>query len=349
MKKTEGIQGFSSKGGKARANVLTSGERQEIARSGAAARWRKEKGENYRPPEVIPSGEVTQPAAAPQKKQSDMPFSMFRGILNFGGVELECHVLSDERRVLTQREVVRALSGGRESGNLSRYLDRNPLTAKDFHLGPIDFRIPPGGSFTALGYEATQLIEICEKYLEARQRKLLRGSQARLAIQAEIVIRACAKVGIIALVDEATGFQGFRAKKALTLKLQAFIADEMQDWARMFPPEFWLELARLEGIHYSPRARPLRWGKYIMMFVYDAIDGDVGKELRKKNPNPHFLSNHHMWLKKFGRARVHDQVERVITVMKLCENMDDFRAKFARVFRKSPTKIDFVFEGDTTS
>ena len=51
----------------------------------------------------------------------------------------------------------------------------------------------------------------------------------------------------------------------------------------MFPTEFWLELARLEGIRYSPRSRPLRWGKYIMAFVYDAVDSDVGNTLRELN------------------------------------------------------------------
>jgi hypothetical protein len=78
-----------------------------------------------------------------------------------------------------------------------------------------------------------------------------------------------------------------------------------------------------------------------MMFVYDAIDKDVGKELRKKNPNPRFLSNHHQWLKEFGRSKVNDQIQRVITIMKLCEDMDDFKAKFAKVFKKSPLQMTF--------
>jgi len=40
-------------------------------------------------------------------------------------------------------------------------------------------------------------------------------------------------------------------------------------------------------------------------------------------------------LKEFGRQKVHDQIERVVTIMKLCDDMDDFRKKFARVFKKS--------------
>ncbi len=109
----------------------------------------------------------------------------------------------------------------------------------------------------------------------------------------------------------------------------------------MFPPDFWFELARLEGIHYSPRNGPLRWGKYIMAFVYGAMDKDIGKQLREKNPTPHFKENHHQWLKKFGRQRVNDQVQQVIAVMKLCDDLDDFRKKFARVFKKSSIQMDF--------
>jgi hypothetical protein len=116
----------------------------------------------------------------------------------------------------------------------------------------------------------------------------------------------------------------------------------------MFPQEFWFELARLEGVHYSPRSRPLRWGKYIMAFVYDAVDGsgDVGKHLRKINPDPHHRKNHHQWLKEFGRAKVHDQVQRVVTIMKLCDDMEDFKKKFARVFKKTviDPQMSFAWE-----
>ena len=58
-----------------------------------------------------------------------------------------------------------------------------------------------------------------------------------------------------------------REKRALQVKLQAFIAEDMQEWVRTFPEEFWHELARLEGIRYSPKHRPIRWGKYVMRFV----------------------------------------------------------------------------------
>jgi hypothetical protein len=327
----------ASKGGRARANVLTSEERSEIARQAVRTRWLK--AGKLKQPEI--AEETVNEKIAKEEETSQLPSSWFRGTLEMGDLKLECHVLDDGRRVLTQREVVRAISGGRESGNLSRYLERNPLTAKGFQAGPVIRFTIPGSNLTPIGYEATLLIEICDKYLEARDKKLLKGRQYNLAAHAETIIRACAKVGIIALIDEATGYQKVRSEVALRLKVQAFIADDLQEWARMFPEEFWYELARLEGVRYSARSRPLRWGRYVMMFVYDAIDPEIGQELRKRNPDPHFKQNHHQWLKKFGRDKVHDQIQRVVTIMKLCDDMDDFREKFARVFRKSPLQLSF--------
>lgn len=321
--------GDPAKGGRARASVLTSEERSEIARKAVQARWRRA-GKEPTPPQR--EAELAQ--AEPAKKP-DLPYSMFTGSLNLGPMPVECHVLSDGRRVLSRLQAVRLLSGGTDSSHLARYLKRVPLYREGMlDERTIQFRIP-GMPPVANGLDATMLIEICEMYLDAREQGLLHRTQADLARVAEIIIRACAKVGIIALIDEATGYQEVRAKNALQIKLQAFIADDLQEWAKMFPDEFWYELARLEGIHYSPRSRPLRWGRYVMAFVYDAVDGDVGKELRKRNPDPHFTQNHHQWLKDFGRDKVHDQLQRVIAVMRACDSMPEFKRRFEKVFSKT--------------
>lgn len=331
----------AAKGGRARASILTPEERREIARRAVEARWAKAGKRKIDSAEAEEEAGPPDPDPVVARSIPRLPASMYRGHLKIGEVEVEAHVLDDLRRVLTQREVVRLLTGGRDSSNIQRYLRRHPLIDESF----LDERIVrfkvPGRRQPASGYEGTVLIELCNSYLEARRLGLLKPGQEGLAESAEIFIRASAKVGIIALIDEATGYQEVREKRALQLKLQAFIADEMQEWARMFPEEFWLELARLEGIHYRPRHRPLRWGKYVMLFVYDAIDPDVGRALRELNPDPHFLKNHHQWLKKYGRDRVRDQILQVVTIMKLCHNMKDFQRSFERVFHNSPLQLDF--------
>jgi len=323
----------AAKGGKARANVLTAEERREIARTASRARWKKA-GKTVA---VVEDVEDDADDFAATVSVGETPHSLLRGTLAIGDVSFECHVLNDPQhsRVLTAGEVVRAITGRTSRpGSLNPYLERVPGSRPDaIQSRTIHFRLP-GLPTPAIGYEATLLVEICEMYLDARAAGSLKPSQMKIAAMAEIIVRACAKVGIIALVDEATGYEKIRKKQALQIKLQAFIADDMQEWVKVFPDEFWFELARLEGVRYSPRSRPLRWGKYVMAFVYDAIDGDVGQELRRINPDPHYKKNHHQWLKQYGKEAVHRQIGSAVAIMKLCDDMPEFRRKFERVFSK---------------
>jgi hypothetical protein len=155
-------------------------------------------------------------------------------------------------------------------------------------------------------------------------------------------VRACARVGIEALIDEATGYQEVRAKNALQVKLQLFIAEQMGDWVKRFPDEFWMQLARLEGVKYQSRKRPWRWGKYVMRFVYEAIDPDVGKRLAEVNPDPAKGHNHHQHLTDFGQKELNDHLQQVIAVMRLCNDMDDFKRKFPRAFPTGPVQLEFA-------
>ena len=341
----------ASKGGKARASVLTPEQRSEIARKAVRTRWAKEKGIPLEEDE----GQVFNPLRQDQGEsrlavltvEPSEKVSLFNGEVSFGDITIPCHVLNDGSRVIAQREVIKALTRQEKpSGTISRvigvssltpYIDVDEVTSK-----VIQFRVSGAGHrMLSFGYEATLLVEICEGFLDARDKGSLSEAQLRIAHRAEVILRSCAKIGIIALIDEATGYQEVREKQALQLKLQAFIAEEMQEWARLFPKEFWVQLARLESIHYSPRNRPLRWGRYVMAFVYDAVDKDVGRELRKKNPNPHFKQNLHQWLKGYGREKMRDHLHEVLGVMKTCHDMADFRRKFGYVFKKSPLQLTF--------
>jgi hypothetical protein len=252
----------AAQGGKARASVLTPDERKAIARTAALARWaNKTAGQQA----SMPPGGAENPQKKPRTELAGapkLPIALFPGKLKMGSAEFAVYVLDNGKRVMAQREVVRVLTG-RKGGKLTTYLEAH--TIRDY-IDPeavakqtLQFSIP-GTQYTGNGYEATLLLDICDAYLRARDDRTLTPTQLDIAKQAEIITRACAKVGIIALIDEATGYQAFRRKQELQLKLQAFIAEDLQEWALMFPQEFWFELARLEGVHYSPRSRPLRWG-----------------------------------------------------------------------------------------
>jgi len=108
----------------------------------------------------------------------------------------------------------------------------------------------------------------------------------------------------------------------------------MQKWVKTFPDEFWHELARLEGIRYQAKHRPLRWGAYVLKFVYRAMDEDVAAELKKRSPKPQHGKNLHQYLRDWGKDQLHQQLGGVIAIMRQCNDMNEFRARFETVYER---------------
>lgn len=269
----------------------------------------------------------------------NLPRAEYSGILKLGATEIPCFVLENKKRVIAQREVVNVLTG-HSKGILGRYVNVSNL--RDFmpqkFVGTnlrdvaLVFR---AGSSTVYGYEATDIIDICESYLKARSANKLLPSQHSLATQAEIFIRSCAKVGIEALIDEATGYQSVRDADELQIKLQAYIAKELSEWTKTFPKEFFDQLYRLEGkpIPQPPKPYPLRFGKYVMAYVYDTLDKDVSDWLRKNNPEPQGTKHHHQWLtQEFGQPRLVRHLMSVLGIMKASTSTEICRENLARAF-----------------
>lgn len=98
---------------------------------------------------------------------------------------------------------------------------------------PIKF-IPTGGGTPADGYEASILPDICAVIIEAARLGLLHKQQEHMAPRCAMLQHGFATVGIIALVDEATGYQDFRARDALALIIEKFVAKELRPWVRTF-------------------------------------------------------------------------------------------------------------------
>ncbi len=73
---------------------------------------------------------------------------------------------------------------------------------------------------------------MCEVYLKAREAGALVPSQEHIAVQAGILIRGLATVGVIALVDEATGYQRVREERALAtiLELVPKVGGGLKTW-----------------------------------------------------------------------------------------------------------------------
>ncbi len=217
--------------------------------------------------------------------------------MKIGEITIPCYVLEDGTRVLSQRGINTAFTGSRGGGtatkdgaqNLPRFLATNdvlPFISKDLMArinNPIEYK-PLHGGRSAFGYEASLLPEICEVVLDANKSGKLKNED--YAHVADVLLRGFARVGIIALVDEATGYQKDRQRDALAQILEAFIAKELQPYVPTFDAEYYQELFRLRGIEFPTGSvkRPQYFGTLTNNIIYKRLAPGVLAELKKATP-----------------------------------------------------------------
>ena len=310
----------ASKGGKARARALTKEQRSDIARHAVEARWIKE-------------------------GKEPLPRASHDGEISIGNLVIPCAVLDSGERVLSERGVTKALGGKRggshwlrrrsgDGANLPVFVSAKnlkPFIGKELSASlssPIIYVSRNGGA-RAHGFRADLLPRICDIFLRARNEEALTISQQRLAKMADIIIRGLAHVGIIALVDEATGYQADRARDALAKILEAFVAKELRKWVKTFPSEFYKEMFRLKGLPYDGSCKkPQYVGHYTNDLIYARLAPGVLNELRQKNPiqnGRNLKSKHHQWLtKEIGHPRLLQHIASVTVLMRACDDWSGF-------------------------
>ena len=284
--------------------------------------------------------------------------------LAIGDIEIQCYVLEDETRVLSQAGMFRGLSLAKRGGSVAidggaqvpRFAASKALTphiSSDLAAAlstPIEFQ-PPGGGRTAYGYPAAILVDLCKAVLAARDAGVLRSNQARVADRADLLIRGLATVGIIALVDEATGYENIRAQRSLAVILEKFIAKELQPWTRTFPYEFYQQIFRLKGWPGPQGAkRPSVIGHYTNDVVYARLAPGVLDELRNKNPvksSGRRRAMHHQWFTPdIGNPKLKEHLAAVVALMRAAANWSSFQRMLNRAFPKEGHSIPLPLEDE---
>ena len=211
---------------------------------------------------------------------------------------------------------------------------------------------PPHGGRLAYGYPATLLPDICDIVLAAREAGDLQSQQLNIAKRCEVLVRGLARVGIIALVDEATGYQRIREERSLATILEKFLAEELQPWTRTFPYTFYEQIARLKRWKsITAIKRPSVVGHYTNDFVYDRIAPGVLAELRERNPTlpkGWRKNRHHQWFTpEFGHPKLLQHIEGVTALMRSSAGWESFRRALDRAYPKIGNTIPLGIEEDS--
>lgn len=302
-----------AKGGVERARKLSPERRSEIARKGAIARKAK----------LHPTDD-------------NLPSAQYAGELAFGDLKFPCAVLSDGARVLTETDFMAGLGMYRsgalsvrrsESAPIPLYLAFKNLLPYvinhlgDVHIKPLKYRTLSGG--VAHGINATIIPKICAVWLDARQAGVLGQRQMKIAANAELMLRALAEVGLIALIDEATGYQGARPRDALQQYLEMLVRKELAVWAKKFPDEFYENIYKLRGWSW-PGMGKNRYSivaHYTRDLVYERMAPGLLSELEQKSPKDekgNRGNRFHQWLTgEIGDPMLASHLQSILTLQRL--------------------------------
>jgi hypothetical protein len=338
----------AAKGGEARAAKLSTEQRKAIAKKAAESRW-----------------------------GADLPRASHDGPLQIGDAVLVAAVLPNGKRLLSQATVLQAIgrSPNPKAGtgafttldgvpSFLRAEVLKPFITEELMLSttPILFRLKNG--LKAVGYDALLLPMVCEVYLKFRDhlmeqitngdpgdRSRARGFQKQYKhiIQAcDHLTRGLARRGIIALVDDATGYQDDKMRQDIDRIIKAYVAPSLAPWVRKFPHEFFREAYRLLGWDYKPgqtKHSPYM-GKFINKYVFDALPPGVVDELKARLPkNEQGNRRAKLWqllTVDTGIPHLDKQLTADLTLMQISESKQQFEEHWDKLFGKQPRLPLFV-------
>lgn len=215
----------------------------------------------------------------------------FRSVLRILNLEIPCFVAEDGTRLISGRGITNAIGMKGRGQGMTRILTLksiSPFINEELSLAIQNPIRIVGRGLKTYGYEATILIHICETILKARDAGALKTEQEkRYGKFADTLVRAFAVVGIIAQIDEATGYQDVRMKDALEKILNQYLLNEAKKYAVTFPLELykeWFKLNNWEWKVENAQKRPGVLGKWTNKYIYERMAPNLLEELQKRNP-----------------------------------------------------------------
>lgn len=287
-----------------------------------------------------------------------------QGILNINGIKITCAVLEDGTRVISEKSVANALgsfgSGGywkkRKLGkgaNLPRYLYANFLSP--FISQELKENLSNALKYEAInkkessGLKAEFLPEICHVWIKANEKGAVPENTKIIAETAYILLKGFATVGIIALVDEATGYQWDREKNELQLILKSYISEEILEWQKTFQLSFYKEIFKLWDIPFTAeniKKKPLFIGKLTNELVYKNLPKGtfVLDKLKKKTPKTsegnYKYRLHQSLTKDIGREALIKVLHSVETLASISKDKRHFKKLMNEKYGQTEIQFD---------
>ncbi|MFH5805287.1 P63C domain-containing protein [Alienimonas sp. DA493] len=242
------------------------------------------------------------------------PRSTHRGSAPIGNVSWPCAVLDDpdRTRVFVGRGLARGFGFSGKSGGaqLTRFLNSKTLSPyRDSGLlvvpKVVKFHHGQGGGL-AHGYPAVILPRMCSAIIDAAIDGLLQERHRPMLEVARRLNRGLSEVGVVALVDEATGFERERPNDTLRRLIMELLSPEERPWQKRIPDWFYEGVFRLKDWDWPGSINDARKWRVLAgvtrELIYDRMPSGMVEALDDVNPvvGGKRSAKHHQHLKDAG-------------------------------------------------
>jgi hypothetical protein len=256
------------------------------------------------------------------------------GDVLFGDHHCEAMVLETGERGFNRHQAIRTV-GFNKNLTTPRFrqilaeISPNALTLFDKFDSPV--KMPTG---------ATAAFIPCNVIPEFASGVIHQAIDGTLHPQRKMLIAPClkiqdslAKVGIAALIDEATGYQYHREPDALQDLFAKLLRQSAADWERRFHPDFYESIYRLFGWKYNPtKPKPFIVGRITLEWVYEPVfPAEILVEIKDRQEGSDKM---HQWLQNGGLTLLEKQRDAVMMIARSSVDYHDFENRCAVAFFK---------------
>lgn len=254
---------------------------------------------------------------------------------------IDCYVLDDGRRVLSQRSILKHIAGRADQSDLSKYLDavNDDEAKKGLSQSDGAFSFLSGGGTRCIGREAKDVAAVASFFVEAALDGTLPPEKFYLASNANKLLGALATIALEALVDEVTGYQAERATDWLQDRLNLLVQGDPAKYKRLWTTRLVKTLCQVYRIPHDPSVGFPVWLTGIAGKLYDLIlTSDVVDAVRDMDPHAKGVK-YFQHLTERGRAVLLSELSVVETLALQSANKDEFWSKVNNRYKGTPYQL----------
>lgn len=201
--------------------------------------------------------------------------------------------------------------------------------------------------------DARVITDFCRLILSLRRVGKLAGRYLEYATNCERFMLGLADVGLVALIDEATGYDKVKRRNEYREIFNNFIRAEHSEWVKEFSDSFFDSIYKVYRLEKTGKNHPSFFGGLINRYIYYPLansHGAILEKLQEKDPVVNCGGRryrlHQFLTDEIGKPTLRKHINQVEALLLISSDKAAFRRNFKKLFPQPKDQMEFDFGDD---